>query len=74
MKGAIFPIRMISLVALAGGLTELLDWRRAAFAAWRYLLSSSYRQQIQAGLKFERSSTLLWTSFMRWSALPLRCW
>ena len=44
---------MSFLFDLAGGLAELVDWLRAAFSAWRYLLSPSYRREVHEGWRFE---------------------
>jgi hypothetical protein len=43
-----------------GGFAELLDWLRGALAGWRYLFSSSYRQQIHSGWKSDRWYYIAW--------------
>jgi hypothetical protein len=36
----------MSFLSAVGEFAELLDWFRAGFTAWRYLLSPSYRRRI----------------------------
>jgi hypothetical protein len=44
----------------SGGFAELIDWLRGAFAGWRYLFSSSYRQRIHAGWKSDSWYYIAW--------------
>ena len=51
---------MLSILELADGLSELLDWFRAAFAAWRYLFSSSYRRRVHERWRFQSRLYIAW--------------
>ncbi len=51
---------MLSLLNVSGGLSELFDWFRAAFAAWRYLFSSSYRRQVHERWRSEGRFYIAW--------------
>jgi hypothetical protein len=51
---------MSFLFELAGGLAELVDWCRAVFSAWHYLLSASYRRKVHEGWRFETRFYVAW--------------
>lgn len=39
---------------------ELLDWARASFAGWRYLMSGSFRRDTHERWKHERAGRVVW--------------
>jgi len=45
---------------MIGEIGEILEWGLAAFAGWRFLLSSSYRKSKRADWKNENAIYVVW--------------
>ena len=50
----------MTLLNIVDALAELSGIFRAAFAGWRYLFSSAYRQKIHEGWRFESWLYVAW--------------
>ncbi len=45
---------------MIGETGEIIDWFKAAFGGWRYMISSSYRKAKKADWKNEKSIYIVW--------------